>query len=93
MAHEDSSLSLSLAKSKRDHSGTATLTETDSGAALAGETVRFFVDGAEVGSTTTNGAGVATLMLGKLKDGAVVTAVFDTTSTYLGSSAQQTVVR
>ena len=93
VAHEDSSLSLSLAKSKRDHSGTATLTETDSSAALAGETVRFFVDGAEVGSTTTNGAGVATLMLGKLKDGAVVTAVFDTTSTYLGSSAQQTVVR
>ena len=38
-------------------------------------------------------SGVASLTLGKLRDGAVVTAVFDTTSTYLGSSAQQTVVR
>jgi hypothetical protein len=91
VTQEDSSLTLGLAKSKRDHSGTATLAEPDG--VLAGQTVRFFVDGVEVGSATTDGQGVATLVLGKLKDGTVVTAVFDPTSTYLGSSAQQQVVR
>ena len=93
VAQEDSSITLSLTKSKRDHSGTATLTETDSATALAGEVVRFIVNGTEVGTATTDSEGTASLVLGKLKDGAVVTAVFDPTSTYLGSSAQQSVAR
>ena len=93
ISHEDSSLALSLSKTKRDHSGTATLTETDTGAALGDQLVRFFVDGTEVGSAITDGTGTATLVLGKLKDGTIVIAVFDSTATYLGSDASQVVVR
>jgi hypothetical protein len=62
----------------------ARLTETDTAGPLGGRTIRFLVDGAPVGTATTDEDGRATLVLvGKpVTDRSVVEAQFDGDGTY-----------
>ena len=68
---------------------TARLTETDTAAGLSGRSVRFLVQGATVGTATTDGDGRASITLKKrTKAGDVVEAVFGGDGTYAASRAR-----
>jgi hypothetical protein len=86
---DDSSLGLSLARQGSAVAATATLTDSDSGSALAGRTIRFLLNGKQVASAVTDGAGKAAASI-KAKKGDRVTAVFDSDDSYSGATAEQT---
>ena len=67
----------------------ATLTDAESGAPLAGQSIAFTADGASLGSATTDGDGVATLSVpNKLRNGNHdFVASFAGTEDYEGASA------
>jgi hypothetical protein len=67
---------------------TGTLTDSDSGAALAGRQVRFLVNGSPAASATTDGSGKATVSL-KTKKGDVLSVVFDGDDYFVGSRAEK----
>lgn len=65
----------------------ATLTDAENGTGLAGQTIEFLGDGASLGTSTTDGSGVATLYLsGRYRGGHhLFEAVFGGNSDYYGS--------
>jgi hypothetical protein len=91
--HEDSTTALSVTRKPATVEAAATLTETDSGAALAGRTVRFLVNGEQVATAQTNDSGqaTATFAVNQVKSGDVITAVFDGDTSYLGSQDEESV--
>jgi hypothetical protein len=91
--HEDSTTALSVTRKPATVEAEATLTETDSGAALAGRTVRFLVNGEQVATAQTNDSGqaTATFAVNQVKSGDVITAVFDGDTSYLGSQDEESV--
>ena len=90
---EDSSLALSLERSGSDYVATATLSETDTGAGLAGRTVRFTLNGTEIGTATTDTEGRASIAIkrNQAKKNDSVEAIFDGDDSYSGSRAEQAV--
>lgn len=93
--HEDSAADLTVTRDRSQYIGRTVLTEADSGAGLAGRTVEFLLNGASVGTATSDGDGVATIALrrNQAKAGDVLRAVFSGDDHYVGSSAEQPVPR
>lgn len=89
---DDSSLTLSLTRQRSTVAASATLSDADSGAGLAGRTVHFLLNGQEVATGVTDGAGKASGSF-KAKKGDPVAAVFDGDDTYNGARAEQTAPR
>ncbi|MGH2805767.1 MAG: Ig-like domain-containing protein, partial [Actinomycetota bacterium] len=85
---DDPSLQIAVSNMGNQATATATLTDTDSGAALSGRTVRFLVNGSDVGSSVTDGSGSASASF-KAKKGDTVRAVFDGDDSYSNSSAER----
>lgn len=84
---EDTDLTLAINGNGSKRTLTATLTDRDSGAGLAGKKVTFFEDGQAIATSETNGQGVATAP-GK-PGKRTFEARFDGDPYYLASSAQQ----
>ena len=72
---------------------TATLTGTDSGSPIAGETIVFTANGTDIGTATTNEDGVATLSAPPGWRGGDITfvATFAGNDSYTGSSDSESV--
>ena len=84
---EDTDLTLAISGKNSKRTLVATLTDRDGGAGIQGRSVEFFGDGQSLGTSTTNGDGVAT-MAAKAGNRAFE-ARFPGDGYYLASSAQQ----
>jgi hypothetical protein len=86
----ETSLGLELERVRGDSVATATLTETDSGIAIGGAQISFFVNGALVGDAITDATGRAqiTLHRSQFKTRDVLRAVFAGDERYGASSAE-----
>jgi poly(3-hydroxybutyrate) depolymerase len=85
---EQEATTLTLSKSGKGAHVTlsATLTESDSGAPVAGRTIEFFADGASVGTADTNHAGVASISFKRGSKRETYSATFSGDREYAPSS-------
>jgi predicted acyl esterase len=90
----ETTLGLTVTRVKGNRVATATLTETESGAAIEGAEIFFLVNGEERGSVVTDESGRAqfTLRPNEFKGRDVIRAVFVGNDDYAASSAQRSAV-
>ena len=86
-------MALGFAKGAGTIDVTGTLEDSESGGAVVGRVVRFFLNGQEVGIVTTDDTGSATVALPRnaVKKDDVVRVQFDGDADFAPSAAQRTV--